>query len=59
MVCSLGYNPGKNAYHIIIGYLKELERLDVLPLQLKCGCASCDSKESVVVAFLRKQWSFL
>lgn len=51
MVCSLGYNPGKNAYHIIIGYLKELERLDVLPLQLKCGCASSDSKESVVVAF--------
>lgn len=45
MVCYLGVNYEKNAYHTIAGYLKEFETLDVLPLQLKLECACYGSRE--------------
>ena len=39
MLCSLGFDPDKNAYHTIASYLKELDTPDVLPLQLARQCA--------------------
>ena len=34
MLCTLGFDPNKNAYHTITDYLKEFETPDVMSLQM-------------------------
>ena len=58
MLCSLGFDPDRNAYHIIAGYFKQFETIDVLPLQLKLWCACHDSKESLWLLFYKKKADF-
>ena len=58
MLCSLGFDPDRNAYHIIAGYFKQFETIDVLPLQLKLWCACPDSKESLWLLFYKKKQIF-
>ena len=58
MLCSLGFDPDRNAYHIIAGYFKQFETIDVLPLQLKLRCACPDSKESLWLLFYKKKQIF-
>lgn len=58
MLCSLGFDPDRNAYHIIAGYFKQFETIDVLPLQLKLWCACHDSKESLWLLFYKKKQIF-